>query len=80
MQLAKATLRILKDDKSVEHRMAECGLVVDPFPLRRAHERGGFVFTLYVTHNREAAALADVQLVVKDGGAAFRFAPFQEAA
>lgn len=44
--------------------------------LRRARERGGFVHTIFISHNPEAAALADVQLVVEDGTARFVYPPF----
>lgn len=45
MQLAKASLRIVKDDKGDEHRMAECGLVLDPFTGELAHELGLDVYS-----------------------------------
>lgn len=48
--------------------------------LRRLQERGGFHHVFYVSHNPEASALADVQLVVKDGTVSVRYTPFGEAA
>lgn len=48
--------------------------------LRRVQELAGFAQVLFVTHNAEAAALADVQLYVHDGKVDVRMPPFQEAA
>jgi len=38
--LSKATLKLIKDDKGVEHPMAECILLRDPFPIALARELG----------------------------------------
>lgn len=35
--------------------------------LRKLHELGGFAHVIYVTHNPDAAALADTQIVVTNG-------------
>ena len=35
--------------------------------LRKLHELGGFAHVIYITHNPDAAALADTQIVVKHG-------------
>jgi ABC-type lipoprotein export system ATPase subunit len=35
--------------------------------LRRMHQLGGFVHTLFVTHSEAAAQLADTVIRVKDG-------------
>lgn len=40
MLLAKATMKIVTDDKGVQHRMAECALVLEPFTLALARELG----------------------------------------
>jgi hypothetical protein len=40
MSLSKATLKMVKDDRGVEHPMAECVLLRDPFPVFLAHELG----------------------------------------
>lgn len=48
--------------------------------LRRVQHLGGFDHTLFVSHNVEAAALADVQVRVADGALTVCFPPFAEAA
>ena len=49
--------------------------------LRRIQERGGFERLFVISHNADAAALADAQLYVHDGRIDVRLAPFtQEAA
>lgn len=40
MLLAKATMKIIQDDKKVEHQMAECALVIEQFERRLADELG----------------------------------------
>lgn len=49
MQLAEATMKIVKDDKGVEHRMARCVLVLEPFGEAPARDVGedivGHLFT-----------------------------------
>ena len=40
MVFKAAKLAVVKDDKGVDHRVAECQLVLDPFPLTLAHELG----------------------------------------
>lgn len=47
--------------------------------LRRLHQLSGAHHLLFITHNSEAAALADVQLVVADGAARFVYPPFDGA-
>lgn len=48
--------------------------------LRRVQSLGGFAHLLYVTHNPDAAAGADAQLVVGGGRIELRHAPFRAAA
>jgi DNA repair protein SbcC/Rad50 len=48
--------------------------------LRRVHQRGGFHHLFFVSHNAEAAALADAQLFVHDGTAEIVLPPFRRAA
>lgn len=48
--------------------------------LRKARELGGFHHCWFVSHNPDAVALADAQIVVGDGTARLVLAPFQEAA
>lgn len=48
--------------------------------LRRLQERGRYHHVIYISHNPDAAALADVQLVVADGQVTVRHAPFEVAA
>lgn len=48
--------------------------------LRRLQAIAGFQHVLFVTHNPEAAALADVQWVVDDGQVTTQFPPFRTAA
>ncbi len=47
--------------------------------LRRVHQLGGFVHTLVVTHDAEAAAAADAQVRVADGRIAIAFPPYEAA-
>lgn len=44
--------------------------------LRRVQARGGFSQIYFITHNPDAAALADVQLVLGDGRIDVRYPPF----
>jgi exonuclease SbcC len=44
--------------------------------LRRMRERGGFHHVLFISHNHEAAALADAQIVVAGGRIDVRYPPF----
>lgn len=44
--------------------------------LRRLRERSGACHLFFISHNADAAALADVQLVVADGTARFEYPPF----
>lgn len=44
--------------------------------LRRLRDRGGFERVLFVTHNLEAAALADAQIRIEDGRIDVLFPPF----
>ena len=48
--------------------------------LRRVRERGGFSQVLFISHNPEAAAQADVQLVFGAGRIDVRYPPFAEVA
>jgi exonuclease SbcC len=48
--------------------------------LRKVREIGGFHHILFVSHNRDAARLADAQIVVHDGQADLVLPPYQEAA
>jgi DNA repair protein SbcC/Rad50 len=48
--------------------------------LRKVREIGGFDKIFYITHNAEAAALADAQIRVADGCATIVHAPFREEA
>jgi exonuclease SbcC len=48
--------------------------------LRAAHELGGFHQTIFVTHNPDAARLADAQVHFADGAVEVRFPPYAEAA
>lgn len=48
--------------------------------LRRIQQLGGFAHVLFVTHNEEAAALADVQVRVEDGQPTVVLPPYREAA
>jgi exonuclease SbcC len=47
--------------------------------LRRAHARGGLHHLFFISHNAEAAALADVQLHVHDGRVDVVYSPFKTA-
>lgn len=44
--------------------------------LRKLHELGGFHNTLFITHNPDAALLADAQVLVKDGSLAVQEPPY----
>jgi exonuclease SbcC len=44
--------------------------------LRRVHKLGGFHHILFVTHNPDAAAMADAQVLFSDGRIAVRLPPF----
>lgn len=48
--------------------------------LRRVQQLGGFTHILMVTHSPMAAAMADVQVRVADGGLTVLYPPFSEAA
>jgi exonuclease SbcC len=48
--------------------------------LRRVHQLGGFHHTFFVTHNPEAAAMADAQIRIADGKATIVEPPYSEAA
>jgi DNA repair protein SbcC/Rad50 len=48
--------------------------------LRRVHERGGFAHVLFISHNADAAAMADAQIRVADGAITLQYAPFGVAA
>ena len=48
--------------------------------LRKVRELGGFVHVFFISHNAEAAALADAQIRVGDGQAVLVHPPFTEAA
>lgn len=48
--------------------------------LRKVREIGGFHHVFFISHNADAAALADVQIKVGDGTAIIVLPPFQEAA
>lgn len=53
MVLAKANLRIVKDDRDVEHRVAICGLVVDPFEATLARELGDDIAGHFFTEDNQ---------------------------
>lgn len=48
--------------------------------LRKVQEVGGFGHVLFVTHNPDAAAQADAQIVLRDGTVSVRRPPYQSAA
>lgn len=48
--------------------------------LRKVRELGGFAHVFFITHNTEAAALADAQIRVGGGRAVIVYQPFAEAA
>ncbi len=48
--------------------------------LRRIQERGRFTRLYFISHNLDAAALADAQIVIKDGALTVQYPPFSEAA
>jgi exonuclease SbcC len=48
--------------------------------LRKVQELGGFHHVFFITHNPDAAALADAQIRVRDGRADIVLPPFVEAA
>lgn len=48
--------------------------------LRRLHERCGLHHVFFISHNPDASALADVQIVVEDGTARLLFPPFDRGA
>jgi exonuclease SbcC len=47
--------------------------------LKRAREMGGLYAVYFVSHNADAAALADAQIVVADGTAAIQWPPYASA-
>ena len=48
--------------------------------LRRVQELGGFHQVLFVTHNPDASAMADAQLVLDGGAVTTALPPFEQAA
>lgn len=48
--------------------------------LRRVRELGNLHHVFFISHNAEAAALADAQIQVRDGQASIVYPPFSEAA
>lgn len=54
MVIKAAKLAVVEDDKGVEHRMAECQLVIDPLDRTLAHELGEDIASHFFT---EAGAL-----------------------
>lgn len=61
MVVKAAKLTVIEDDKGVEHRMAECQLVLDPLPRELALEMGedvaGHFFTADGALRRELATI-----------------------